>query len=106
MTTEEKQYPIGSKLMVQADELKLVNKKLGLSLPLYSKPWKNRNVWDEIWEKTGSLIANQYFANVLIELGCFVDNLGCPVNIGYVEAYQAHTAKPEICWKALIKTLK
>jgi len=65
-----------------------------------------RKDWDEIRERMDSIILNAYFNNLLIDLGAITDELGIATHIGYIEAYQAHTATTDIMWKALIKTLE
>ena len=64
------------------------------------RPWNpesNREWWDEIWEKMDDEIWEIY--------SHYVSELHGESIIGNFDRYY-HTAKPEICWKALIRTLE
>jgi len=54
-------------------------------------PQKERKWWDEIWDKMDDEVKERYM-NWLLDRA-------------YIGDWDIHTAKPEICWKALIKTL-
>ena len=51
-------------------------------------PQSERNCWDEIWANMTLGIADRYMSNLNGTM------------------WEMHTAKPEVCWKALIKTLE
>jgi len=57
-------------------------------------PQEDRNCWDEIWDKMDIQTGLKYLKNLK---QYFKDDS--------VE-WDYHTAKPEICWKALIRTLE
>jgi len=61
-----------------------------------------RKWWDEIWEKIGEneQLTNSYIFNLQKSIAGFDSN--------FMEQYMwiIHTAKPDICWKALIKTIR
>jgi len=87
MTLEEEK-----KLVAEKD---LVIEKLGILRPFNEyygwNPQSERKWWDEIWEKMDGSIMLDYI-EILRQNGGTIINL--------------HTAKPEVCWKALIKTLE
>jgi len=58
-------------------------------------PQSERKWWDEIWDRMDEKMFMKYLDNIesLFELPLF-----------YTKDF--HTAKPEVCWKALIKTLE
>lgn len=66
------------------------------SFSLQWKPHEERKWWDEIWDKMDEFTFNKY-------MRILTESFGIVFRIGYREI---HTAKPEIMWKALIKTLK
>jgi len=97
------------------EEKKLVAEKLGFmsvgpgGMPkiytnkqLYNleewKPSGERKWWDEIWEKMPYEMTVKYLENILIPEQGLDDT--------FEESWFTHTAKPETCWKALIKTLQ
>ncbi len=55
-------------------------------------PESERKWWDKIWDKMDDEMFEKYHMNIARLFG--------PLNIREI-----HTAKPSICWKALIKTL-
>jgi len=54
-------------------------------------PQSERKWWDEIWEKMDKDWFLKYIWNLFDE----VEGI-----------FEIHTAKPEICWKALVETIK
>jgi len=61
-------------------------------------PQSERKWWDEIWDKMGYEVFYRYLDSIN-EDGLFDYS-------GYHRDKNFHTAKPEVCWKALLKTLK
>lgn len=60
-------------------------------------PKNTREWWDEIWDKMDEITFDKYLK---ILKGLF------PTNISEQWTdYHFHTAKPEACWKSLVKTL-
>ncbi len=57
-------------------------------------PQLERKWWDEIWEREG------------FPTGKYYDNLLALKPAPREKHIWLHTAKPEVCWKALIKTLE
>jgi len=70
------------------------------------KPQSERKWWPDIWDKMGYIEERGYsigwndYLNNLSKLLEFDSDLVAE------KIYKFHTAKPEICWEALIKTLK
>ena len=62
------------------------------------KPESERKWWDEIWEKMAGEQLDEY--------EFILSKLWETTSTGYTIKMFIHTAKPEICWKALIKTLE
>ena len=58
------------------------------------KPNEESKWWDEIWGKMDSEIARKYLCELQFRI----------ITVG--NYWEIHTAKPEICWKALVKTLE
>jgi len=58
------------------------------------------SVWDEIWDKLGYNQEFTYSDNLWKLLECDILEPSGHNNMLF------HTAKPEVCWKALIKTLE
>lgn len=61
-------------------------------------PQTDRNCWDEIWGKMDVCLYEKYLKNA-----CYVLGVGYETTLN---SWKFHTAKPAICWKALITTLK
>jgi hypothetical protein len=62
-------------------------------------PHQDRNCWPEIWDK---------LASIDIYLEKYLDEMDLQfTNSKYLhgDKWDYHTASPEICWKALVKTL-
>jgi len=95
--------------MTFEEEKELVTEKLGIVFLKSSNPLKNRNLWPEIFEKFTWVMVKKYIAE-LVEMAKINKH---PNIISEIKGFdkttirwKLHTAKPEICWKALIKTLK
>jgi len=63
-------------------------------------PQSERKWWDEIWEKMDRKTIIEYKSNL--------DDLLVLENVSLSNSieWKYHTAKPEVCWQALIKTLE
>ena len=61
------------------------------------KPNEYRIWWDEIWGKMDDDTAEIYYQ----ELVCLLDKNNLDPS-----RWEIHTAKPEICWQALVKALE
>ena len=62
-------------------------------------PHKDRNCWPEIWGKMDLDFVKKYLKN-LHDIYLHKDD-----RTQFVLEWNAHTAPPEVCWKALVKTL-
>jgi len=63
-------------------------------------PHEDRNCWDEIWDALSYEQEKSYSDNLWLLLGANgMDTL-------HHNQMLFHTAKPELCWEALIKTLQ
>ena len=67
-------------------------------------PQTKRKWWDEIWEKMDKQANIRY--NYMINLGEELGPFAIEFEVDIDEKYAIHTAKPEVRWKALIKTLE
>jgi len=86
-----KAYPYG--------EYYMAGQKESISVREWS-PQSERKWWDEIWEKMDLDIEGEYHTCLILGL----EDLGHkPRGVGWK---QYHTAKPSVCWQALIKTLE
>jgi len=66
-------------------------------------PQSERKWWDEIWEKMDGRTLGKYIDTIL-DIVEQKHIKGCPSGAYYY--VELHTAKPELCWKVLLKTLK
>ncbi|MCP3682000.1 MAG: hypothetical protein GY861_04850 [bacterium] len=64
-------------------------------------PQSDRNCWDKIWDNMNEETFAKYLTTVVSLMG-FDENSSEIFKI----ACFAHTAKPAICWRALIKTIE
>ena len=62
-------------------------------------PQSERKWWDEIWEKIDDKNLSYIYVDKIVELEYVTEISGLP------KWWHIHTAKPEICWKALIKAI-
>ena len=98
MELQEEKKLVAEKLM--GDKLTFYEGEflLPTGLPLNKwNPQSERKWWDEIWEKMDDELKDKYMSNL--------DNIVKGNHIGPT-TWDTHIAKPEICWKALIKTLE
>jgi len=65
------------------------------------EPNEGRKWWDEIWEKMKSTLIDEYHdvSDIYYDYIRYNER-GKPIS-----GWDLHTAKPETCWKALIKAL-
>jgi hypothetical protein len=84
------------------EEKKLVGEKLKLTVRWWINwnPDRNRNLWPEIWEKMNQNQIALYIVNLWSLLD--VDDKW---DYEHTDLLLVHTTPPEICWKALVKTL-
>ncbi len=80
-------------------KLKLINEKLGLNFSIDAKPWKDRNCWDKIWDNMDKHFRPVYITHLGKLLPEYEED-------DYNEPWFFLTAKPAICWQALIKTIE
>lgn len=94
------------------EEKKLVAEKLNISFmitPIIRAPieeWNpqsERKWWDEIWDKMDKKTMKKYL-NTIFDIHAGPSEQENPDHTGVLFKC-FHTAKPETCWKALIKTL-
>lgn len=103
--------------MTLEEEKQLVLKELKISLTndwdaipaivAFQKwnPHESRQPWDEIWKNMPSDMFNDYIRTLLGIL--YNDDFpNYSIKFFLVEVKKAHTAPPELCWKALIRVLK
>ncbi len=101
--------------MTLLEEKKMVLKWLGKAIDLrwywpkgYNKaaskkriefwnPKSDRNCWDEIWSKLRETALYAKYNGIVWRM--------CQTH-GELDLWKLHTAKPEICWQALIKALE
>ena len=80
------------------DEKKLVAEWMGWNLKYIEdrfdwNPQSERKWWDELFDKIWEQSLDGKYISELVKMGNF-------------RKWSIHTAKPEVCWKALIKTLE
>jgi len=69
-------------------------------------PQSERKWWDEIWDKMDAKMFEEYF-EILGEMILHAKKKNTPKHIlEDIILRGFHTAKPEVCWEALIKTLE
>jgi len=64
------------------------------------KPQSERKWWDEIWERLSVYDLDYVYTDNVQKFAHAQETRGLATK------WYIHTAKPEVCWKALLKTLK